>query len=196
MSDKKELPLYKILLLGDSSVGKTCFFMRYIENTFQEIHMSTIGLESKIKKMKLDDDREIKIQLWDTAGQERFHSITKNYYKTAHGIILIYDVTVKSTYENIKNWIRTIREEVSPKVTIVLVGNKIDDEENRKVTKEEGEAMAKECKVPYYDCSAKTGENMDEIFNDIVKKIVENYTNLDEHATTLNQQKEKKKNCC
>ena len=158
--------------------------------------MSTIGLESKIKMVQLDDGRQIKIQLWDTAGQERFHSITKNYYKTAHGIILIYDVTVKSTYENVKNWVRQIRDEVSSKVSIVLVGNKIDDEENRKVTKEEGEAMAKECKVPYYDCSAKTGENMDEIFNDIVKKIVENYSNLDEHVTTLNQQKEKKKNCC
>ena len=196
MSDKKELPLYKILLLGDSSVGKTCFFMRYIENTFQEIHMSTIGLESKIKKMKLDDDREIKIQLWDTAGQERFHSITKNYYKTAHGIILIYDVTVKSTYENIKNWIRTIREEVSPKVTIVLVGNKIDDEENRKVTKEEGEAMAKECGVPYYDCSAKTGENIELIFQDIGKKTVENYSYVDNPETKLNLKKQKKKGCC
>ena len=195
MSEKKE-PLYKILLLGDSSVGKTCFFMRFIENTFQEIHMSTIGLESKVKKIKLDDDREVKIQLWDTAGQERFHSITKNYYKTAHGIILIYDVTEKLTYENIKKWVTQIREEVSSKVTIVLVGNKIDEVEKRKVTKEEGEAMAKECQISYYDCSAKTGENIDQIFNDLVKKTIENYSYLNDPATTLNLKKEKKRGFC
>ena len=149
MTTEKKEPLYKILLLGDSSVGKTCFFMRYIENTFQEIHMSTIGLESKIKTVELDDGRTVKIQLWDTAGQERFHTITKNYYKTAHAIILIFDVTEKATYQNVKNWVEQIREEVSSKVVTVLVGNKIDDVENRKINKEEGEEMAKECGISY-----------------------------------------------
>ena len=103
MSDKKQKELlYKILLLGDSSVGKTCFLMRYSDNTFQEIHMSTIGLDYKLKNVQLDDGKIVKIQIWDTAGQDRFRSITKNYYKGAHGIILIYDVTSRKTYENIK----------------------------------------------------------------------------------------------
>ena len=92
---KKEL-LYKILLLGDTSVGKTCFLMRYADNTFQEIHLSTIGLDYKLKNVQIDDGKIVKIQIWDTAGQDRFRSITKNYYKGAHGIILLYDVTSRN----------------------------------------------------------------------------------------------------
>ena len=196
MTTEKKEPLYKILLLGDSSVGKTCFFMRYIENTFQEIHMSTIGLESKIKTVELDDGRTVKIQLWDTAGQERFHTITKNYYKTAHAIILIFDVTEKATYQNVKNWVEQIREEVSSKVVTVLVGNKIDDVENRKINKEEGEEMAKECGISYFECSAKTGENIDPIFNDLIKKTIENYKVLEEATKLDSKKKTKKKGCC
>ena len=196
MTTEKKEPLYKILLLGDSSVGKTCFFMRYIENTFQEIHMSTIGLESKIKTVDLDDGRTVKIQLWDTAGQERFHTITKNYYKTAHAIILIFDVTEKATYQNVKNWVEQIREEVSSKVVTVLVGNKIDDVENRKINKEEGEEMAKECGISYFECSAKTGENIDPIFNDLIKKTIENYKVLEEATKLDSKKKTKKKGCC
>ena len=196
MTTEKKEPLYKILLLGDSSVGKTCFFMRYIENTFQEIHMSTIGLESKIKTVDLDDGRTVKIQLWDTAGQERFHTITKNYYKTAHAIILIFDVTEKATYQNVKNWVEQIREEVSSKVVTVLVGNKIDDVENRKINKEEGEEMAKECGISYFECSAKTGENIDPIFNDLIKKTIENYKVLEDTTKLDSKKKSKKKGFC
>ena len=193
--EKKEV-LYKILLLGDSSVGKTCFLMRYTDNTFQEIHMSTIGLESKIKTVELDDGRTVKIQLWDTAGQERFHTITKNYYKTAHAIILIFDVTEKATYQNVKNWVEQIREEVSSKVVTVLVGNKIDDVENRKINKEEGEEMAKECGISYFECSAKTGENIDPIFNDLIKKTIENYKVLEDATKLDSKKKSKKKRFC
>jgi small GTP-binding protein len=196
MTTEKKEPLYKILLLGDSSVGKTCFFMRYIENTFQEIHMSTIGLESKIKTVDLDDGRTVKIQLWDTAGEERFHTITKNYYKTAHAIILIFDVTEKATYQNVKNWVEQIREEVSSKVVTVLVGNKIDDVENRKINKEEGEEMAKECGISYFECSAKTGENIDPIFNDLIKKTIENYKVLEDATKLDSKKKSKKKRFC
>ena len=144
--EKKEF-LYKILLLGDSSVGKTCFLMRYVDNTFQEIHMSTIGLDYKLKTVQLEDGKMVKIQIWDTAGQDRFRSITKNYYKGAHGIVLIYDVTNKKSFENVSNWINQIREEVSDKVTIVLVGNKIDEEEKRVVTTEQGKKMADDFKL-------------------------------------------------
>ena len=172
MAEKKEF-LYKILLLGDSSVGKTCFLMRYTDNTFQEIHMSTIGLDYKLKNVQLDDGKIVKIQIWDTAGQDRFRSITKNYYKGAHGIILIYDVTSRKTFENVKNWVTQIREEVSDKVSIILVGNKIDDVEGRKVKTEEGEIMAKECGLSFFETSAKSGENIDNTFNELVKRTVD-----------------------
>ena len=189
--------LYKILLLGDSSVGKTCFLMRYADNTFQEIHMSTIGLDYKLKNVQLDDGKMVKIQIWDTAGQDRFRSITKNYYKGAHGIILLYDVTSLKTFENVKNWVSQIKEEVSDKVTIILVGNKIDNVQNRKVTTEEGEKMAKECGIEFFETSAKSGENIDNTFNHLVKKTVEIYSKIDGKGDKLTNKKAgKKKGCC
>ncbi len=192
--EKKEV-LYKILLLGDSSVGKTCFLMRYTDNTFQEIHMSTIGLDYKLKNVQLDDGKMVKIQIWDTAGQDRFRSITKNYYKGAHGIILIYDITNKKSFENVRNWINQIKEEVSEKVSIILVGNKIDDEEHRVVATEDGEKIAKELGLMFFECSAKSGVNIDSTFNELVKKTVENYSKVSK-GETLKNKKGGKKICC
>ena len=192
--EKKEV-LYKILLLGDSSVGKTCFLMRYTDNTFQEIHMSTIGLDYKLKNVQLDENRMVKIQIWDTAGQDRFRSITKNYYKGANGIILIYDITNRKTFENVSNWINQIKEEVSEKVTIIFVGNKIDDEEHRAVQTEEGKNLANELGLMFFECSAKSGENIDSTFNELVKKTVENYTKVNKGAS-LRKGKSGKKGCC
>ena len=196
--NKQKQTLYKILLLGDSSVGKTCFLMRYVNNTFQDVHMSTIGLDYKLKSVQLDDGNIIKIQIWDTAGQDRFRSITKNYYKGAHGIILIYDITTKQTFQNVKNWITTIKEEVSDKVKIILVGNKIDDEESRKVSTEEGEKMAKEYGLDFYETSAKTGVNIDSTFKEMAEKIFETYTKEEKKGNKLVCKKSeiKKKNCC
>ena len=193
--EKKEF-LYKILLLGDSSVGKTCFLMRYTDNTFQEIHMSTIGLDYKLKNVQLDDGKIVKIQIWDTAGQDRFRSITKNYYKGAHGIILIYDITNQKTFENVKNWINQIKEEVSNKVTIILVGNKIDDEDHRVVSTEQGEKMAKDFGLMFFECSAKSGVNIDSTFNELVKKTVENYSKVKMEGEKLKNKKGGKKGCC
>jgi small GTP-binding protein len=192
--EKKEV-LYKILLLGDSSVGKTCFLMRYTDNTFQEIHMSTIGLDYKLKNVQLDDGKMVKIQIWDTAGQDRFRSITKNYYKGAHGIILIYDITNKKSFENVRTWINQIKEEVSEKVSIILVGNKIDDEEHRVVATEDGEKIAKELGLMFFECSAKSGVNIDSTFNELVKKTVENYSKVSK-GETLKNKKGGKKICC
>ena len=193
--EKKEF-LYKILLLGDSSVGKTCFLMRYTDNTFQEIHMSTIGLDYKLKNVQLDDGKMVKIQIWDTAGQDRFRSITKNYYKGAHGIILIYDITNQKTFENVKNWINQIKEEVSNKVTIILVGNKIDDADHRVVSTEQGEKMAKDFGLMFFECSAKSGVNIDSTFNELVKKTVENYSKVKMEGEKLKNKKGGKKGCC
>ena len=193
---KKEL-LYKILLLGDTSVGKTCFLMRYADNTFQEIHLSTIGLDYKLKNVQIDDGKIVKIQIWDTAGQDRFRSITKNYYKGAHGIILLYDVTSRKTFENVANWVTQIKEEVSDKVNIILVGNKIDDEKNRKVSTKEGEEIAKEYGLSFFETSAKSGINIDTTFNELVKKTVEAYSKLDEKGDKLKNKKSgSKKACC
>ena len=193
--EQKEF-IYKILLLGDSSVGKTCFLMRYTDNTFQDIHMSTIGLDYKLKNVQLENGKMVKIQVWDTAGQDRFRSITKNYYKGAHGIILIYDVTEQKSFDNVKNWMAQIKEEVSERVSIVLVGNKIDDEDNRKISTEQGESMAKEYEIMFFECSAKTGQNIDEIFNNLVKKVVENFSKSSDSGQKSKNKKKKGKGCC
>ena len=171
MSDLNE-NVYKVLLLGDSTVGKTCFLMKYTDEAFQETHMATIGLDYRLKSMKLKNGKTVKIQIWDTAGQDRFRSITKNYYKGSHGIILIYDITNPITFENITHWVSQVREEASQNVVIYLIGNKIDlEDEQRKVSTEEGEKLAEKLGLPFNETSAFDGTNINETFDDIVERI-------------------------
>ena len=191
--------VYKVLLLGDSTVGKTCFLLRYCDKTFQEAHLSTIGLDYRLKSMTLQSGKNIKLQVWDTAGQDRFRAITKNYYKGANGIILIYDVTNRQSYENVKNWITQIREEANPNVVIYLAGNKIDVSEEEKVVKtEEGKKIAEEFNLPLYETSAKNGININRIFEELVEKVDEIYSKLE--LPKIDQKKKiiygETKRCC
>ena len=188
--------VYKVLLLGDTTVGKTCFLMKYTDKTFQDIHMATIGLDYRLKSMKLKSGKNIKLQMWDTAGQDRFRAITKNYYKGSHGIILIYDVTNVQTFENVKQWVSQIREEASANVIIYIAGNKIDMEEERKVNKEEGEKLAEELGFPFVETSAKSGININETFEDLVERIDKIYGNSPQKVTRNNLYKAKDKKCC
>ena len=188
--------VYKVLLLGDTTVGKTCFLMKYTDKTFQDIHMATIGLDYRLKSMKLKSGKNIKLQIWDTAGQDRFRAITKNYYKGSHGIILIYDVTNVQTFENVKQWVSQIREEASANVIIYIAGNKIDMEEERKVNKEEGEKLAEELGLPFVETSAKSGININETFEDLVERIDKIYGNSPQKVTRNNLYKAKDKKCC
>ena len=189
--------VYKVLLLGDTKVGKTCFLMRYTDNTFQETHMSTIGLDYRLKTMKLSSGKNVKVQIWDTAGQDRFRAITKNYFKGAHGIILIYDVTDEQSFDNVSNWINQIKEEASDNVIIFLVGNKIDDVDHRKIQIENGENLANTFKLEFFETSAKTGENVQKTFQTLVQKIDEIYSlNNIPKGGKLNPGNGKKKGCC
>ena len=187
--------VYKVLLLGDSTVGKTCVLLKYTDKIFQETHMMTIGLDYRLKVMQLQSGKEVKLQIWDTAGQDRFRSITKNYYKGSHGIILIYDVTSLKTFENVKSWVSQIHEEISDKVVIYLVANKIDMDDLRKVTKEEGKKLAEELDVPFVETSAKTGENIDYIFSDISERIDKVFENIQRVAHNKTYKAPGKK-CC
>ena len=193
--DNTSESVYKVLLLGDSTEGKTCFLMRYTDNTFQEIHMSTIGLDYRLKSMTLKSGKNVKVQIWDTAGQDRFRAITKNYYKGAHGIILIYDVTNQLSFDNVSNWINQIKEEASDKVTIFLVGNKIDDVENRKIQTESGKNLAENFQLQFYETSAKTGENVEKTFQALVEKIDE-ISLINTRGGKLTPVNGKKKGCC
>ena len=193
--------VYKVLLLGDSSVGKTCFLLRYCDKSFQDAHLSTIGLDYRLKTMTLNNNKNIKLQIWDTAGQDRFRAITKNYYKGANGIILIYDVTNVQTFENVKNWITQIKEEANPNVVIYLAGNKIDlPEELRVVQTDEGQKMAEEFQLPFMEASAKEGVNVNEIFQELVEKIDEVFSKVEApqgaKKNKLYDGKSKKHACC
>ena len=192
--------VYKVLLLGDSSVGKTCFLLRYCDKTFQEAHLSTIGLDYRLKSMTLNNEKNIKLQIWDTAGQDRFRALTKNYYKGANGIILIYDISTTQTFENVKVWINQIKEEANANVIIYLVGNKIDlPKDKRTVSEEEGQKLADEYKFLFKEASAKEGTNVNEIFQELVEKIdAETKPEVPntEKKNQLYQAKDKKRNCC
>ena len=198
MSKNTEADLvYKILLLGDSEVGKSCFLMRYSDNVFVENYMATIGLDYKLKYIQLESGEMIKVQLWDTAGQDRYRTIAKNYYKGSHGILLLYDITKVNSFENIREWIKDIREEVYEKAIIFIIGNKIDKIEERKVSTEQGEKLAQEFNLPFFEASAKSGENVDEIFKALYKKISEVYIDIQkENGEKLTTGKKKKKKCC
>ena len=189
--------VFKILLLGDSEVGKSCFLMRYSENVFIENYITTIGLDYKLKTVKLDTGKTIKVQLWDTAGQDKYRTIAKNYYKGSHGILLLYDITKQSSFDNIREWVRDIQEEVNEKAILFLIGNKIDMEDQRKIPKEKGVELAEEFKIPFFEASAKSGENVDEVFKALYNKICEIYGDLErERGTKLIKKRKIKGRCC
>ncbi|CAL8138623.1 unnamed protein product [Orchesella dallaii] len=155
--------LFKLLLIGDSGVGKTCVLFRFSEDAFNSTFISTIGIDFKIRTIELDG-KKIKLQIWDTAGQERFRTITTAYYRGAMGIMLVYDITNEKSFENIKNWIRNIEEHAAPDVQKMILGNKCDMNDKRVVSKERGEQLALEYGIRFMETSAKNSHNVEEAF--------------------------------
>ena len=139
----------KILIIGDSNVGKTSILLQYTSNFFQETHIATIGVEFKLKEIMLDNI-EYKLNIWDTAGQERFKAITKSFFKAADGIVFVYDVTNKPSFVNIKNWIKDAESKAND-FKIIIVGNKIDFNDSREVSFEEGKNFAKKKNSHFFE---------------------------------------------
>lgn len=155
--------LIKLLLIGDSGVGKSCLLLRFAENSFTTSFITTIGIDFKIKKMRIRDSN-VKLQIWDTAGQERFRTITSAYYRGAMGIVLVYDVTDENSFKNIRNWMKNIEQHASTSVVKALVGNK-SDVVHRVISREQGEALAREYGIPLFrETSAKTGQGVEDMF--------------------------------
>ena len=190
--NKKEIK-YKILVLGDQAVGKTCFLLKYTNDSFNEMNLSTVGVEVYPKEVTLENGKKVLAQIWDTAGQERFRSICKNYYKGAQGIILMFEVINKESFKNVKSWLDLLKNEVSEKVSIILVGNKIDLENKREVSKEEGEEMAKKYGLSYFETSAKTGDNIQNCCYFLIKKVDEVYSKENESKNNNNAKIDGKK---
>eukprot|EP00735_Rhodelphis_limneticus_P004696 TRINITY_DN16321_c0_g1::TRINITY_DN16321_c0_g1_i1::g.3199::m.3199 TRINITY_DN16321_c0_g1::TRINITY_DN16321_c0_g1_i1::g.3199 ORF type:complete len:217 (-),score=47.66,sp/Q39433/RB1BV_BETVU/72.68/2e-103,Ras/PF00071.17/2.4e-67,Miro/PF08477.8/1e-20,Arf/PF00025.16/1.2e-15,GTP_EFTU/PF00009.22/1.7e-06,Gtr1_RagA/PF04670.7/3e-06,MMR_HSR1/PF01926.18/3.3e-05,MMR_HSR1/PF01926.18/3e+03,DUF258/PF03193.11/0.0079,SRPRB/PF09439.5/0.013,SLA_LP_auto_ag/PF05889.8/0.016,AAA_22/PF13401.1/0.07,AAA_22/PF13401.1/3.3e+03,AA len=162
--------LIKLLLIGDSGVGKSCLLLRFSEDSFTTSFITTIGIDFKIRTVNLDG-KKVKLQIWDTAGQERFRTITTAYYRGAMGILLVYDVTDRDTFNNIRNWIRNIEQHASDNVNKILLGNKCDMDDKRVVSAEEGAKLADEYGIPFYETSAKTTHNVEAAFLHIAREI-------------------------
>ena len=184
---------YKVLLLGNSSVGKTCILIRFSEDTFNDNYEVTIGLNYRIKTITLDNT-PIKMQIWDTSGEEKFKAIAKNFYRGAHGVLLIYDICQKSSFLDVKGWIEQIIENTdNDDIVMILCGNKNDMEKERVISKEEGENLAKNYGIPFFECSAKNNINIDEIFNTMANNIHSKVGNRYSIAMKLNSNNFKKK---
>jgi len=171
MNDEDYDYLFKLLLIGDSGVGKSCILLRYSEDTFTDTYISTIGVDFKIKSVVVDGKR-VKLQIWDTAGQERFRTITSSYYRGAQGIIIVYDVTDQVTFTNTKNWLQEIERYAGGSVTKLLVGNKID-KSNRVVETAAGQDYAQGLGMSFIETSAKSCTNIDQVFAKMALEIKE-----------------------
>ncbi|XP_017882459.1 ras-related protein Rab-37-like isoform X2 [Ceratina calcarata] len=162
---------FKVMLLGDSGVGKTCLLTRFRDGRFLSgNYITTVGIDFR-NKVVVVDDTSVKLQIWDTAGQERFRSVTHAYYRDAHALLLLYDVTNKTSYDNIRAWLSEIREHANEDVVIMLLGNKSDCGPERVVKREDGERLAQEYKVPFMETSAKTGLNVELAFLAVARDL-------------------------
>ena len=194
----------KILLIGDSKVGKTCLISRYAIGVFNEDYISTIGFDNR-QKEEIINNEKVLVRIFDTAGQERFKSITANYLRNAEGVILVYDLTSTESFESLKFWIESIKNNLGndEPIPIIIIGNKIDLEDARQINKSVAEKFAKDNNYKYFETSAKTGEGVDDAFREIVKQILGRNDKFDdekeENTVKIEDKKgsvEKKKSCC
>ena len=196
----------QLLIIGDSSVGKTSLITRYANGTFKEEYLATVGLDYFTKVEEINN-QTIQVKLWDTAGQERFKSLTQNYFRNAQGVLLTFDVTNTESFDNLKDWINSIKKNMEGNnvfIPLIIIGNKIDMEDSREIQKEDAQKFATENKYKYFETSAKTGEGVDDAIRDLVNQVLSSKQaneGKDEGRKSVqikagNIQGEKKKGCC
>ncbi|CDS09371.1 GTP-binding protein ypt1 [Lichtheimia hyalospora FSU 10163] len=176
--------LFKLLLIGDSGVGKSCLLLRFADDTYTESYISTIGVDFKIRTIELEG-KTVKLQIWDTAGQERFRTITSSYYRGAHGIIVVYDVTDQDSFNNVKQWMQEIERYAAEGVSKLLVGNKSDMVDKKVVETDQAKELADSLSIPFLETSAKDSSNVEQAFLTMAKQI------KDKVGSTMQQQQPK-----
>ena len=202
MSEEEYDYIFKVLLIGNSDVGKSSLILRYVDQIWNEVFVPTIGVDFKVKSLLVDNKR-VKMQIWDTAGQERFRNVISSYFKGAHGILLIYDITARDSFKELENWLGEVERNATPQVLKILIGNKCDLEDSRQITKDEGEAFAIRNGMNFIETSAKINTNVNEAFEALAKIMVEssnkrNVIKVDKKVIKVDKGSDlnAKKKCC
>ena len=192
----------KLIIIGDSGVGKTNFIFQFTEGKFSPLHVATIGFDFKSKTVKLPKSKKnVKITIYDTAGQERYMALNKNLFQKVQGVILMYDLTDRESFENIRKWLNLVTQTVSNK-TLILVGNKLDlADESRIVSEDEAEKLAKDNNILFFEGSGCSGENVEKIFKSIgdiiYSRLMDDKNEISSNSIEIKKKNEQKnKNCC
>ncbi len=203
MSEEEYDYIFKVLLIGNSDVGKSSIILRYVDETWTDVFVPTIGVDFKVKTLKVDN-KQVKMQIWDTAGQERFRTVVSSYFRGSHGLFLIYDITNRDSFKNLENWLKEIEGEASEKVLKILIGNKCDLEEDRDIKFEEGQAFANRNGMQFMETSAKANTNINEAFEALAKLMIKftSENNIPQKKDTMvlkassGQDLKTKRKCC
>lgn len=198
--------IFKIVLVGDSGVGKTNLLLRYLKNEFNTQTKATVGVEFGNTKVQIDNAL-IKAQIWDTAGQERYRSITSAYYKGAHGALIVYDITRKDSFDSVEKWLSDLKNNGEEKMVIMAIGNKCDMVNERVISTEEGEAKAQRNNIAFLETSALNATNVAKAFDELIQKLYVAFKkdfedndedDLGENANTIEigTGNSKKEQCC
>ena len=172
MEDDEQDYIFKVLRLGNSDVGKSSLLLRFVDSLWNDAFVPTIGVDFKVKTLEINN-KKVKMQIWDTAGQERFRTVVSTYFRGAHGILLLYDVTNKDSFKNLENWLIEIEKNSSDKVLKILVGNKCDLSDDREIQTEEGQAFAVRNGMEFMETSAKMNTNVSEAFETLGKLMID-----------------------
>ena len=197
--------IFKVLLLGNSDVGKSSLLLRYVDSVWNDAFVPTIGVDFKVKTLTINE-KKVKMQIWDTAGQERFRTVVATYFRGAHGILLLYDVTNKDSFKNLESWLIEIEKNAKEKVLKILIGNKCDLTDDREISTEEGKAFALRNGMEFMETSAKMNTNVTEAFETLGKLMIEFNSKGNQAAKKNNDNKnlkagsgknlKTKKGCC
>jgi Ras-related protein Rab-1A len=190
--------LVKIVIIGDSSIGKSAAIFRFVKNEYDELSIPTIGVDFSIKKMIIND-KQYKAHIWDLAGQERFKSIVTSYYRSAHGIVLAFDITNIDSFQNLKKWIDEINKYSIEDACMILIGTKSDLENKRQVSYDEAKHFAESQNIKYYEVSAKNNTNIEKVFIELIEEIDIKNINIKKYNEAIVLKNKDKKNnikCC
>ena len=206
MGDENYDFIFKVLLLGNSDVGKSSLLLRYVDSVWSDTFVPTIGVDFKVKTIDIDG-KKVKLQIWDTAGQERFRTVVSTYFRGAHGIFLIYDITNRDSFKNLENWLIEIEKNASENVLKILIGNKNDLEDERDISPDEGKSFANRNGMQFMETSAKMNTNVNEAFETLGKLMID-FNSQQKQAMTQDKKDKKvlgsssgknlntKKGCC